>query len=131
MAIADQGMKVGLRALNGFAGLRVLDRLGMREPAHPFLHPASSRTTRPPGRVGRAFNGVGKRRDPARLAAARASGLFDLTPTDEQQMLRDSFSSFAAEKLRPAAQEADAACAAPAELLAESSELGITMIGVP
>src|SRR3954453_659103 len=46
-------------------------------------------------------------------------------------MLGDSFRSFAAEKLRPAAQEADAACAAPAELLAESSELGITIIGVP
>src|SRR4051794_21503671 len=118
MALADQGMKVGLRALNGFAGLDVLDRLGMREPAQRFLHGATKRGAMTAGRMGRAFNGVAKRRDPARLATAKTKGLFDLTPTDEQEMLRDSFSAFAAEKLRPAAQEADGACAAPAQLLA-------------
>jgi alkylation response protein AidB-like acyl-CoA dehydrogenase len=38
---------------------------------------------------------------------------------------------FAAAKVRPAAQAADAACAAPVELLAQSNELGLTMVGVP
>src|SRR5437764_13336198 len=131
MALADQGMKVGLRALNGFAGLELLDRLGMRERAERILHGATKSTVRTTTGMGRAFNGVAKRRDPSRVAAAKTRNLFDLTPTDEQQMLRESFRQFAAERLRPAAQEADAACAAPDELLAESSELGIAMIGVP
>ena len=131
MALADQGMKVGLRALNGFAGLELLDRLGMRERAERILYGATKRSVGTATSMGRAFNGVTKRGDPARLGAAKTRTLFDLTPTDEQQMLRESFRQFAAEKLRPAALEADAACAAPDELLAESSELGITMIGVP
>ena len=46
-------------------------------------------------------------------------------------MLLDSFRSFAAERLRSAATEADAESAAPEELMAQSSELGITMLGVP
>src|SRR4051794_36247262 len=117
MALADQGMKVGLRALNGFAGLEVLDRLGIRAPAERLLYGASKRTAGTAGAMGRAFNGVSKRSDPARLAAAKTSGLFDLTPSDEQGMLRESFQSFAAERLRPAALEADAKCAAPEELL--------------
>src|SRR3989440_11970683 len=129
MPLADQGLKMGLRALNGFAGLALLDRLGIREPAERLLYGASRRSARTAGQMGRAFNGVSKRGDPARLAAAKTRGLFDLTPTDEQQMLRESFRSFAAERLRPAALEADAACAAPEALLAEGSELGITAIG--
>jgi alkylation response protein AidB-like acyl-CoA dehydrogenase len=46
-------------------------------------------------------------------------------------MLRESFKQFAGDRLRPAAHDADAASAAPAELMAEASELGITMLGVP
>src|SRR5690242_8284486 len=105
MPLADQGMKVGLRALNGFARLELLDRLGLREPAERIIYGATKRTVRTAGTVGRAFNGAtAGRRDPAQLAA---------------------------ERMRPAAQEADKECAAPAELLKESSELGITIIGVP
>src|SRR5918996_2473360 len=46
-------------------------------------------------------------------------------------MLRESFGEFAAKRLRPAAADADAASEAPEELLKESFELGLTMLGVP
>ena len=46
-------------------------------------------------------------------------------------MLRESVRDFALAKLRPAAQAADDACATPPELLAQSGELGLTMVGVP
>ena len=124
-------MRVGLRALNGFAGMQLLDRIGMRERAERIVHGASKQTARSAGRVGRTFDGVARRGKPARQATAPERHLFDLTPGDEQQMLRESFASFAAEKLRPAASGADAASEAPAELLAHSAELGITMLGVP
>ncbi len=40
-------------------------------------------------------------------------------------MLREAVGAFAAEQVRPAALAADAACAAPAELLAQATELGV------
>ncbi len=46
-------------------------------------------------------------------------------------MLSESVRDFGLEKLRPAAEQADADCAAPAALLAQANELGLTMVGVP
>jgi alkylation response protein AidB-like acyl-CoA dehydrogenase len=133
MAITDVGMKLGLRALNGFASLDLLDRIGVREPAERLIYRGAKNGTRTAATAGRAFNAATKRAKskPARMPSAQSSGLFDLTPTDEQQMLRDSFSQFATEKLRKAAPDADASSEAPKELMAQAGELGITMLGVP
>ncbi len=77
-----------------------------------------------------------------RLAASRAAkgsrgprpldpdGLFDLSLSDEQQMLVAMLDSFAAELLRPAAHDADAAAAVPAALQAQAQELGLAFYGV-
>lgn len=46
-------------------------------------------------------------------------------------MLREAIGAFASEKVRPAASDANEACASPAELLAEAGELGVTMLGIP
>jgi alkylation response protein AidB-like acyl-CoA dehydrogenase len=131
MPLADQGMKYGLRALNAFAGLQLLDRIGARERAEWLVNRGAREGARTAARANRAFAGATRRARPSRLSTHRSTGLFDLTPTDEQQMLRESFQAFAAEKLRPAAHQADADVAAPAALLAQSAELGLTMLGVP
>ena len=68
---------------------------------------------------------------PARQAKAGSRSLFDVSPDDEQQMFQEAGRSFAAEKIRPAALEADDACATPPELLAQAAELGVNMLGVP
>lgn len=124
-------MAVGLRALNRFAGSPVVDRLGLRQPAERLLGGASRTTARTAARAGRTFVAAQKLARPARQPSARKSDLFDLTPTDEQQMLSESVRDFALAKLRPVAQSADADCATPPALLAQSNELGLTMIGVP
>ena len=129
--LSDRSMAMGLRALNRFAGSSVVDRLGLRDPAERFLYGASKTTMRTAASAGRAFAAAQKLAAPARQPTAAPSGLFDLTPTDEQRMLSESVRDFALQKLRPAALEADAACAAPAELLTQSDDLGLTMIGVP
>ena len=131
MALADQGMKAGLRALNRVASSDLLDRIGARKPAERLLHRAARDTTRNAARAGRAFSAASRRGGPSRLSATRTAGLFDLPPTDEQQMLQESFRACASEKLRPAALEADAESAPPKELMEQVSELGITMLGVP
>ena len=129
--IAERGMAVGLRALNRFASSPVVDRLGLREPAERFLHGASKTTARTAASAGRTFAAAQKLGRPARQPSAKPRALFDLTPTDEQQMLRESVRDFALERLRPAAEKADADCAAPPELLGQANELGLTMVGVP
>ncbi len=124
-------MAVGLRALNRFASSPVVDRLGLREPAERFLHGASKTTSRTAASAGRTFAAAQKLARPERQPRSTKPKLFDLTPSDEQQMLRESVRDFALEKLRPVAQTADAECAAPAELLTQANELGLTMVGVP
>src|SRR4051794_11553245 len=74
--LADQGMKLGLRALNGFAGLSLLDRVGLRERAERIVFGASKHTSRTAARANRAFSGVTRRAQPVRLATASSSGLF-------------------------------------------------------
>ena len=127
----ERGMAVGLRALNRFASNPLIDRFGLRDPAERVLHTASKVTVRTATRAGRTFAATQKLAKPARQPRTGRSDLFDLTPDDEQQMLRESVRDFALAKLRPAARDADDVCATPDELLGQANELGLTMVGVP
>ena len=129
--LTERSMAVGLKALNRLASNGLIDRFGLREPAERVLHGASKATVLTATRAGRTFAATQRLSKPARQPKARRSALFDLTPDDEQQMLRESVRDFALAKLRPAAQAADDACAAPAELLTQANDLGLTMVGVP
>ncbi|MGI8505222.1 MAG: acyl-CoA dehydrogenase family protein [Solirubrobacteraceae bacterium] len=124
-------MAVGLRALNRVASSSAIDRLGLRDPAVRLLHGASKTTGRTAAQAGRTFAAAQRLSRPARQPRARTTDLFDLNPSDEQRMLRESVRDFALAKLRPAAAKSDASCAAPLELLWQANELGLTMVGVP
>jgi alkylation response protein AidB-like acyl-CoA dehydrogenase len=65
----------------------------------------------------------------AETAAAKTGG-FDLTPTDEQTLMRDTARKFAADVLRPAASAADAACGAPADVLGRGQELALAALSI-
>jgi alkylation response protein AidB-like acyl-CoA dehydrogenase len=125
-----RGIALGLRAVRTLASSDVLDRLRLRDGATRALYHATRGGFRAAGTAGRTFTAARRLSAPARLEPARAD-LFDLTPTDEQQMLQEMLRGFAAERLRPAAQAADEACAPPAGLLAEGAELGVGMLTVP
>ncbi|MDQ2675610.1 MAG: acyl-CoA dehydrogenase family protein [Actinomycetota bacterium] len=124
-------MALGLRALTTLAGSDVLDRLGLRGRAERALNSATKSGFRAAGTAGKTFARVSRNGKPARQSTGRRSDLFDLTPDDEQAMMREAVGDFAQKRFRPAALEADDACAAPTELLAQAGELGITMLGVP
>jgi alkylation response protein AidB-like acyl-CoA dehydrogenase len=124
-------MSVGLKAINALAGSELIDRLGLRQPTERLLHGASKTTMRTATRAGRTFAAAQKLTKPARQPRAGRRDLFDLTPDDEQQMLRESVREFALAKLRPVAAAADDACAAAPDLLEQSNELGLSMVGVP
>ncbi|MBV9416267.1 MAG: acyl-CoA dehydrogenase family protein [Solirubrobacterales bacterium] len=124
-------MAAGLRALNRLAASGLVDRFGLRDGAERVLHDVSRATVATATRAGRTFSATQKLSRPARQPQARRSDLFDLTPENEQQMLRESVRDFALAKLRPAAQAADEACEIPRDLLAQADVLGLTVVGVP
>lgn len=118
--------------LNRLAQTTTLDRLGLRKPAERAVFEATRSGFRTVGAVNRRFARAGKRRGrPARLPSAAAAGLFDLTPTEDEQMLVDVVRELAAEVVRPAAAAADDATAAPDAVLAAGRELGLPLLGVP
>jgi alkylation response protein AidB-like acyl-CoA dehydrogenase len=120
-----------LRALNRFASLQVVDRVGLRRPAERLVYRGTKMGGSVATRAGRTFAAAQKLTGPARQPSAKPADLFDLTPSDEQKMMQDAFGDFASEKLRPAAQEADETYSASQEILSQANELGITMVGVP
>jgi alkylation response protein AidB-like acyl-CoA dehydrogenase len=128
---AERGMGLGLRTLNRLAGSELLDRARLRKPLERALFQGTRGGFRTVGAASRTFTAATRLTGPARQAPARTSELFDIALDDEQQMLREAVAAFAGEQLRPAALAADTACATPPELLAQASELGVSMLGVP
>jgi alkylation response protein AidB-like acyl-CoA dehydrogenase len=129
--VAERSMGFGLRTLNRMAGSSVLDRVGARKPVERALYTMIKNGFRSATATSRTFRAAKKLTSPARQRAIRPRALFDIAPDDEQQMLKEAVRDFAAEKVRPAAQDADTARATPAELLSQANELGVNMLGVP
>ncbi len=114
-----------LQLLTRIGGSALTDRLGLRRPVEQALFHGAKAV------VETATAVAARRPAPVRLDAPPRAGLFDLTPTDEQQLLVATVRRFADDELRPAASAADAACAAPAALLARSGELGLALMTIP
>ncbi len=118
--------------LNRLAQASVLDRLGLRKQTERVVFETTRAGFRTAGTVSRSFSRKGRPgAKPVRVPSAAAKGLFDLTPTEDEQMLVDLVGEFATEMVRPAAAEANDACAAPDELLKASLEIGLPILGVP
>jgi alkylation response protein AidB-like acyl-CoA dehydrogenase len=119
-------------ALSRLARSDLLDRVGMRKQAEQAVFTITRGGFRTATTAGRAFARAGDRRKPgARATPTQARGVFDLTPTDDERTLVDVVAELATEVLRPAAAQADAACAAPTEVLDAARELGLPLLGVP
>ncbi len=111
--IADRSMGLGLKALNRLAGSDLLDRIRIRKQVEKIVYRTTKNGFRTATAAGRTFKAAQQLGKPARQAKSRSTGLFDLGPDDEQQMFQEAGRSFAAEKVRPAALEADADCSTP------------------
>lgn len=126
---ANQIQGLGLNFLNRFAQSDWPDRLKVRKPIEKLLYTGSKTGFQLLGVATRTFkpaSGAGKQRLPA-----AAKGLFDISLSDEQQMMRDTLQRFAKDVLRPAAHNADHHAEFPAGLLAQAQELGLNFYAVP
>ncbi len=127
-----QAQGVGLAILNQIASSDWPDKLKLRKPIEKMLYQGSKTGFKVMTKVSRQFASSGKSNNQAtRLVSSAAKGVFDLSLSDEQQMIRDSLTMFAKEMIRPAAHDSDANAAVPAELVAQAKELGLMYYAVP
>jgi alkylation response protein AidB-like acyl-CoA dehydrogenase len=129
--VAERSMGLGLRWLSRLAGSDLLDRIRIRKQVERALFTGTKNGFRSATAAGRTFKAAQNLTGPARQAPGKPRALFDLTPDDEQQMLKEGVRDFAEAEVRPIAGKADADCSTPAELLTQANELGVNMLGVP
>jgi hypothetical protein len=122
---------IALSMLNRFAGSETVDRLGLRQPAEKLAFHAARGGLRAAEVATRQFTAAVNLVAPARLPRPQQPPRFDLTPSEDQQMFRDSARRFATDRLRPAGADADHAQQAPETLLAELAELGLVLLAIP
>nr|WP_239482130.1 acyl-CoA dehydrogenase family protein [Pseudomonas insulae] len=111
-----------LAVLNRVARADWPDRLKLRQSLEKLVYTGS--------RAGFRLAAERSAKTPSTPRPADPATLFDLSLSDEQQMLVDMLGGFAREVLRPAAEAADAQAAVSAELLNQAHELGLAHYGV-
>jgi alkylation response protein AidB-like acyl-CoA dehydrogenase len=124
-------MAWGLAVINRLARSPGLDRFGLRPRAERAAYHATRTGLGGTAALSRTFAAARRLGAPQRLPKAPSGDLFDLTPTQDQRMLVEVVREFAAERVRPAAADADRDCRAPDELVATAVELGLWQVGVP
>ncbi|WP_406603889.1 acyl-CoA dehydrogenase family protein [Nocardia macrotermitis] len=126
-------MGTAMRVMTTITGSELAEKYNLRKPIERITYEGTRTGFRTLGAATRAFGKVAGGGKPKRLPAneSRHKDYFDLTPSDEQQMIVETVRDFAGEILRPAAHDADGAAKAPQDLLERAAELGITLINVP
>lgn len=117
-------------ALNRLAQTPALDKLGLRKSAERAVYAATKSGFQTVGTVNRQFSRAGKKQAGARVPSTNRPGVFDLTPTEDEQMLVDVVSELATEVFAPAAEEANDSCEAPVDVLKAGLDLGLPVLGV-
>ena len=120
-----------LSVLNRLAGSEIIDKMGLRGPAQAVAYQAVKNGFVIGDAASRRFKSLTKLAKAEHLPAAPARELFDLTFTEEQEMIRDSAERVAKEHLRPAGNAASSAARAPDEVVARINELGLLQYAIP
>lgn len=131
MSLADKGQRLGLRLIAKAGGLPGLKDKEVRAKVERYLYKGAVTGFKAQTAAGRAFASRQGSGDPARVAPVRPRGLFDLTPSEDQQMLQGAARELADEVIRPAAAQADAERVVPAHVRTAAAEMGLHLVGVP
>ncbi|GGC79075.1 acyl-CoA dehydrogenase family protein [Marinobacter halophilus] len=130
--MAKDAVGYALTALHRLSGSEVLDKIGMRKTVERLAYTFTKSGFQVITTTARAFNSGKPGSKPQRLnAPGHTRDLFDLSITDEQQMIRDSVQSFAREVLRDQAEHADTQQQTSEEVVSQALELGLNYFAVP
>ncbi len=124
-------MGIGLHVLNRIASMPAIDRLGLRKSTERAVYHGAKAGFRTAGAANRTFKRVTSSGKPKRLSTATDSGVFDLAPTEDQEMIVAVINEFATEVLRPGAEAAEKTDDTSSEVLAQTSEFGLTLLNIP
>ncbi|WP_404380030.1 acyl-CoA dehydrogenase family protein [Knoellia locipacati] len=129
--LADRGQRLGLRLISKAGGLPVMADPKVRGRVERILSRSAHSGFKAQVAVGRAFKQAKGAGSAARPAAAPRRGVFDLTPTEDQQMLQQAARELADEVIRPAGSRGDADRAVPDDVREAMQEMGLGLLGVP
>lgn len=131
MANTKDPMALGLAVLNRIASSPAVDRLGLRGLTERTVYHGAKNGFAFAATAGRTFKTVQGKGSPDRLTRPAGSGVFDLTPTEDQAMIVGVVNDFAAEVLRPAAADAEESNTTSKEVLGQTTEFGLTLLNIP
>ena len=115
----------GLRALNKLADSPLVERLGLEDRTQQIVYEGAKRMAETAAKAAKRFSPKRAKRKP------RPSRKFDLSLSEEQQLMRDTLRRFAEDVMQPAARDADDRSAPPDDFLETMSELGAIPMAVP
>ena len=123
---------LAMATMSRIASSSLVEKMGLRTTIEKLTYQGTKTGFQALGAASRQFKSVTQLLRPERLEApAQPKTQFDLTISEEQQMMRDSVRAFATEVLRPAAANADVDCVLSEDLLAQANELGLSYFAVP
>ena len=133
LASGEQRDPIGyaVLALNKLAQSDLLDRVGLRKQTEQVVFTTTREGFRTVTAASRQFKKASGKGPGTRAPSTSAKGVFDLTPTEDEQMLVDVVGEYAEEVVRPAAAEANETCSTPEPVLKAGLEIGLPILGVP
>lgn len=131
MTLADKGQRIGLRLIAKAGGLPGLKDKEVRARVERYLYKGAVTGFKAQTAAGRAFAKKKGSGDPARPAPAKPKQQFDLTPSEDQQMIQGVARELAEEVIRPAAADADAERTVPESVTSAAADMGLHLVGVP
>ncbi|WP_018155045.1 acyl-CoA dehydrogenase family protein [Demetria terragena] len=129
--VADRGQALGLRLVTRAGGLGALQNPAVRRRIERVLYRGARNGFRVQTAATTAFARRSGSGAPIRTGPSRPRRAFDLTPTEDQDMMRGVAREFADEVLRPAGAKADSDRSVPDAIREQAQELGLGSLGVP
>ncbi len=131
--IVDRAVRLGLRALGSFAGSKLAQQTGLSELAQEALYLGTRTVVSTGNELGGRFAAVRSMLPVQKLRRPekKAELFFDLTFSDEQQMIGEMVESLALGTLRPVGKKADAGEEIGDAVFSRVMETGIFGVTIP
>lgn len=129
--LVDRGQSFGMRLITRAGGLDVMRNPAVRARLEKVLYRGARQGFKAQLAAGRVFHARAGSGSATRSKPARSRAEFDLTPTDDQQLIRAAARELADEVLRPTGSQSDADRRAPDQVRERAAQMGMALLGVP